>query len=267
MFFNKLALGATAAALVTGVGMLSMPGTASAASAKSNLYSVPAVDSFCTRAQQITASTTLVSLNIVHNDLTSFGASAAAPYDGPNLGSYGNTLYNYPLANAMPLQTQELLTSREVPTSGWAFPIVISCKMKSAEGIQAMVGPTAAGAQLGCKEVNQNTVAAVFANLTATESRYLRFRQDQIDFVNDVFSAAGPSWLFPLPEPPLVARIGSDGRLKITGRAITVAQNDSSGAVTNDKKGVFYCHFPSPEYVRALVTGQVEPFLPAPPPD
>lgn len=232
------------------------------------LYSVGATDRFCSKAQQIISSIDFDSNNVVHTDFTAFANSSAAPYEGPNLGSYGGTLVLYPTGNVMPVTTQQYVSQRELGTTGWEYPIVISCKMKNAEAINyhyAAYGLTPAGVQKTCKEVNQQTVAEVYASLTAIEQRTLRWPQSEIIYQNDVLSPSGPSWLYPLPYLPQVAILTVAGKLRLRGLTIQVPRILAGGGVGEDKKGSVYCHLPSPEYVRAMITGQTDPIVETPP--
>jgi hypothetical protein len=238
-------------------------------SLRSELYSVGAVGRFCSRAQQIVASTAIYSWNIVHNELDTFANSSSAPYTGPNLGTYNGGLIAYPNGDQMPLITQQLISQRELTQTQWEYPIVISCKMKDAESINYYFGAGSAGTQRSCREVNQDTVASVFASLNSIEQRSIRFPQNEIVYLSDIMAASGPNWLYPLPYLPRVAFIPTigvnAGKLAFRGYAIAVARTVGSGDVAADKKGVYYCHLPSPEYVRALVTGQMEPIIENPP--
>jgi len=248
------------------VGLAALPLTAPAAvSARSELYSVGATDRFCSRAQQIISSINFDANNVVHTDFTAFANSSSAPYEGPNLGSYNGTLALYPNGSDMPVTTQQYVSQRELGATGWEYPIVISCKMKTAEAINFHYGAGTAGVQKGCKEVNQQIVSEVYASLTSIEQRTLRWTQSQIVYQNDSFAAAGPSWLFPLPYLPRVAFVGLDGNLRLRGLAITVARTDPSNPPGPDKKGSIYCHLPSPEYLRAMITGQTDPIVENPP--
>jgi hypothetical protein len=235
-------------------------------SLRSELYSVGSTDRFCSRAQQIVANTPLVSWNVVHNDYFAFANASSAPYAGPNTGAFNGTLASYPTgaaypANQIPLITQQLVSQRELGQTQWEYPIVISCKLKDSESINYHFGPGSAGAQASCREVNQDTVADVYASLTAIEQRTLRWQQSDIVYPADGLAASGPNWLYPLPYLPRVAFIGVDGRLRLRGYAIAVPRTNTDGNVGYDKKGVYYCHLASPEYVRALITGQTNPII------
>lgn len=238
-------------------------------SLRSELYSHGAVSRFCNMAQQIISSTSISSYNILHGDLTSFTYSSAAPYMGPNLSAYNGKLTDEsgnPLdGDDLPLTTQQFISHRVLPGTTWEYPIVISCKMKDAEAINYHFGAGSAGTQQSCREVNQSVVADVYASLTSVEQRMLRWTQSQIVYLADSFAASGPSWLYPLPYLPRVATAPTTGpnagKLVLRGLAINVPRTNTDGAVGPDKKGSYYCHFPSPEYIRALITGQTNPII------
>jgi hypothetical protein len=135
--------------------------------------------------------------------------------------------------------------------------------MKNAGSLNNYYGAGTAVATVACSAINQDTITRVFASLTAYERRYLRFNESQIVLDPDEVEATGPDWLFPLTEglPPTVAYIGNDGLLHLKAKTISVGQGSLSAILTPDKKGVNYCHFIAPEYLRSLVTGAVQPFL------
>lgn len=236
-------------------------------SVRSALYSVGAEDRFCSVAQQTVAATTLSSLNIIHTDLNTFVNSSPGPYNGANTGGYNGTIAIYPTGNTLAVGTQQFVSNRELGATGWEYPTVISCKMKTSEALNYFFGAGSAGTQQTCKEINKKTVADVYSSLTAIERRTLRWAESTIVFPNDGVSLSGPSWVYPLPYLPKVAFIGADNFLRIRGLSLTVSLTDTSAIVLYDKKGVTYCHLPSPEYVRALITGQTNPILETPPAD
>jgi hypothetical protein len=247
-------------------GLLVTPGHAQVTSARSELYSQWAVDRFCSVAQQITTGTPYYSYNLVHSSLDSFTASSSAPYEGANLSAYNGKGTD---GGSLPLTTQQFVSHRVLTGTTWEYPIVISCKMKTAEAINFHFGAGAAGTQLTCREVNQATVADVYASLTSVEQRMLRWGQSQIVYRADTYAIAGPGWLYPLPFLPRVATVpttGADaGKLVLRGLAITVDRSSPATDAGPDKKGSYYCHLPSPEYIRALITGQTQPIIENPP--
>jgi hypothetical protein len=229
---------------------------AHAQSATSSLYSGRAVMDYCGPAQQLTASSTLTPVVMNHNQVGSFLVSSSAPYEGPNLSAYnakGDT------GGQLPLTVQQYVMY-STTTAGWQFPQVIACKMKDAEGIQFHFGATAAGAQRQCRDVNEQAVAAVYANLTSLERRLIRYQQNTVVFDPDSVTEAGPSRVGGIPNVrPGLVYLGNDGLLHIRSKQNFVARTNPSLAAGPDKKGSFYCHFPAPEYVRNVVLGQFPP--------
>ncbi|MSR08042.1 MAG: hypothetical protein EXR82_00670 [Gammaproteobacteria bacterium] len=71
--------------------------------------------------------------------------------------------------------------------------------------------------------------------------------------------------MYPLPYLPQVAILTVAGKLRLRGLTIRVDRILPGGGVGEDKKGSVYCHLPSPEYVRAMITGQTDPIIEIPP--
>lgn len=245
------------------------PSNAQMTSLRSDLYSHGAVARFCSDAQQIVSSTAFWSWNINHNELGSYTYSSAAPYSGINRSAYNGKGLDtngdgVTEGETLELTTQQLVSHRVLPGTTWEYPIVISCKMKAAEAINFHFGSGSAGTQQSCRQVTEWLVPQVYASLTLAEQRMLRFQQSQIIYRDDFMVGAGPTWLEPLPYLPTVAFLGTGtnlGKLIFRSKAITVARTDPSTEASADKKGSYYCHFASPEYIRALITGQTDPLI------
>jgi hypothetical protein len=257
------------------VGGTLTPDGADAATARSELYSTAAVNGFCLQAQYRIASMSgpvvpvnvpaNVPTNVVHTTINALTYSSAAPYEGESLGGYHHKSLGPNAGGAngaldLPLTTQSFVYYGET-TTGLQVPLSISCKMKSAEAVQFHFGPTAAGAQMACRDINQDTLNRVFSTLTAWEKRYLRFNENQVVLDSDPVRTSGPHWMIPLigPTPlnPTVAYIGNDGLLHLQAARQEVLRGDTR--TTPDKAGSFYCHFVAPEYLRLLVTGGISP--------
>lgn len=247
-----------AVAALAGGALLTLAAAGTQAqSAQSALYSGQAVRDYCIEAQKVTASTTRTAINVNHSSLDGFRPSSSAPYEGPNLSAYNG---KETPGNSLPLTVQQWVNYATLPVNGWQFPQVISCKMKDAEAIRFHFGPTAAGAQQTCRVVNESTVARVYQNLTSAERRLIRYAQTSVVFDDDEVTEAGPSWLGGLPrQRPTLIYLGEDGLLHIRSNQNAVERTNPSPLAGPDKKGSFYCHFPAPEYVRAVVLGQFPP--------
>jgi hypothetical protein len=247
-FTSRMSL-AIAALIIAGLllGALATPSIAAEdhpGKARGHLYSTAAVNSYCQEAQKIIAGTSLESINVLNDSFDALVASDAAPYETPE-------------GAVLPLTTQQLVTYGAYP-DGQAFPQVISCKMKSAAALQYFYGPDAAVPGATCKTVVEQTLAAVFNSLTNKELRNLAFTPEQVLVDADLVANSGPNWLTPFPAD--VASLGADGLLHLQAKSLPVPRFlPPFLPVPPEKKGVHYCHLPSAEYLRALVTGEVQP--------
>jgi hypothetical protein len=245
-------------AMLAGAALLTLASAGTQAqSAQSALYSGKVVRDYCIEGQKVTASTTRTAIAVNHSSLDGFRPSSSAPYEGPNLSAYNG---KETPGGALPLTVQQWVNYATLPANGWQFPQIISCKMKDAEAISFHFGPTASGAQQSCRVVNEGTVARVYQNLTSAERRLIRYAQTSVVFDDDEITEAGPSWLGGLPRRvPTLIYLGEDGLLHIRSGQNAVERTNPSPLAGPDKKGSFYCHFPAPEYVRAVVLGQYPP--------
>jgi len=222
-----------------------------------SLFSIETTIGFCKSVQQIIASTTLESRNIVHNSWDSFIESSPAPYAGENVAAYNGPADS---GETLSLTTHEFITLAKLPRAHRQFPQVISCKMKSSEAIQRFIGMEASLGKLACEDVNRQTVSDVFASFTKKEKKKLEFNENQIVFEPDVVARSGPEWLDPSSLD--VAFVGDDGRLHIESTTLLVPVDIDLPpplALGEDKKGVQYCHLPSPAYIRLIAKGRIRP--------
>lgn len=228
--------------------------TASAGLARGHLYSTAAVNRICKEAQQVIANTTLESNNVVWDDFgvagpppTGFISSDATPYAG---------------AETLPLTTQQFVTYAAY-ADGQEYPKIVSCKMKRYDALNTIYGPGTASAGSTCRTIVEGMTLQVVASLTNKETREVVFDTDD-EVVDDPDSNAftGSQWTNLALYIP--ANVDGAGVLHLRGRRLDVAQ-DAVGPpppapqLGPAKKGVTYCHLPAPEYIRALVTGEVTP--------
>lgn len=228
--------------------------SANAGLARGHLYSTAAVNRICKEAQQVIANTTLQSTNIVWDDFgvagpppTGFIASDALPYQG---------------AESLPLTTQQYVTYANYP-DGKEYPKIVSCKMKRWDALQRIYGASAAAAGSTCQTIVQGVTTEVIASLTNKETRSVVFDPDD-EVVEDPDSNAftGAQWTNLALYVP--ANVDGAGVLHLRGRRLDVPENavgppPPAPQLGPAKKGVTYCHLPAPEYIRALLTGEVTP--------
>jgi len=235
---------------VASTALVMVSGTASAGLARGHLYSTAAVNRICKEAQQVIANTTLESTNVVWDEFgvagpppTGFIASDATPYAG---------------AETLPLTTQQYVTYGTY-ADGSEYPKIVSCKMKRYDALNRIYGPGTAVAGSTCRTIVEGTTLRVIASLTNKETRQVVFDPDD-EVVDDPDSNAftGASWTNLALYIP--ANVDGAGVLHLRGRRLDVPENIVVPFPLGPaKKGVTYCHLPAPEYIRALVTGEVQP--------
>lgn len=189
---------------------------------------------FCVAAQAAIVDARPAARNEIHEDFTAFTKSK-------------------PAANPL-VTTQYVRRENENPQAG---PMMVSCKMKTADHLIAVYGPDAAGVDIGCSGVNEITLRKVLASLTPQERRRLRFDSGRkVSFAPDIVTTQGPVWLEPYP----LATLGADGSLQLQAKGMRNDWLDPRYAQAPPQfRGTRYCHLVAPEYLRRLLLGEVEP--------
>lgn len=191
-------------------------------------------DDFCARAQAAIVGAQPIARNEVHTNLDTFVKSKPV---------------------ARPLVTTQYVTrERDTPD---AVPMLVSCKMKTADHLVSEYGADAAGADIGCKGVNEITLREVLASLSPEERRRLRFDGGRrVSFDEDIVTTLGPVWL----ESYAFARIGGDGGLHLQSKAMRNDWLDPRYLNAPAQfRGTRYCHLVAPEHLRRLLLGEVAP--------
>jgi hypothetical protein len=188
---------------------------------------------FCAWAQQVIAQTEEIPAVQVHETRESFIESKA--FDEPfTVQQYWST-----------------------PVGGEdGMPTVVSCKMRTAERINAAHAPGAvpvAGGDLSCEVLHQQMLASAYATIPAAEQTVPR-QQWVVD--EEDMTYMGPKWLEPWPFKPLAR--GEGGSLHLQTRALYVPM--AWWIPMPDRfLGNYYCHLIAPDYLRALVRGEHKP--------
>lgn len=189
---------------------------------------------FCIAAQTAIVSAREVARNEVYEDFTAFTKSK------PVVEPLTTTQYVWP-----------------DPADPAAGPMMVSCKMKTADHLITVYGEGAAGTDIGCSGVNEITLRQVLSSLTPQERRRLRYDGgQQLRFATDIVTTQGPVWLEPYP----LARLGSDGSLQLQAKSMRNDWLDPRYAQAPAQfRGTRYCHLIAPEYLRRLLLGEVQP--------
>lgn len=184
---------------------------------------------FCAEAQRIVSNTAKVGDFVVHPDLDGFVKSKT---------------------NIDPLTLHAYV---------WSAPddanraVAISCKMKSADHLNAAFGPGTAGPDGLCQDMNRETLRQVRASLPAVADRQLVLDPQENVFNESQPAATGPDWLAPF----LLTAQDDAGTLTIRSKGFRVDWLDPRFARFDARvRGVHYCHLIAPTYLRDLLAGR-----------
>ncbi|MCS6947512.1 MAG: hypothetical protein NZM12_07850, partial [Steroidobacteraceae bacterium] len=90
--------------------------------------------------------------------------------------------------------------------------------------------------------------------LTAAELRRARFNPDTVMLDGDDVRVIGSGWI----EPYEFAYIGNGGHLHLFAKALHVDWTDWRWRLAPERfRGALYCHLAAPEYIRALMLGEM----------
>jgi hypothetical protein len=186
---------------------------------------------FCAEAQHIISRTDKTGEFVVHPDFAGFVKSKT------NIDPLTLHVYVWPATN----------------DPGRA--VAISCKMKSADHLNAAFGPGTAGPDGLCQDMNRETLRQVRASLTAAAGRQVVLDPNENVFNEKQPAATGPDWLAPF----LLASGDDSGTLTIRSKGFRVDWLDPRFARFDARvRGVHYCHLIAPTYLRDLLSGQAE---------
>ena len=190
---------------------------------------------FCVGAQQLIAQTGLSARVLTHTDYDSFVKSKAT---------------------ASPLVVQQYFSR---PLAGDpAMATVVSCKMKTAERINAAhlaagQATPVAGTDQSCDAIHRDMLAAALASIDPAQ---LAVPQEKILVDEEALTFMGPMWLKPWPFEPLSR--DESGRLHIHSKALYVPF--AWWIPMPDRfKGTYYCHLIAPAFLEAVLRGEVHP--------
>jgi len=131
--------------------------------------------------------------------------------------------------------------------------VAISCKMKSADHLNAAFGPGTAAPDGLCQDMNRETLRQVRASLPAVADRQVMLDPNENVFNEKQPAATGPDWLAPF----LLTTENDAGTLTIHSKGFRVDWLDPRFARFDARvRGVHYCHLIAPGYLRELLTGQ-----------
>jgi hypothetical protein len=135
-------------------------------------------------------------------------------------------------------------------------PRMISCKLHNAERIRAEYGATAAGESTTCARLNRRTLDAVMLSLTDRQKKKMPFKGPIAVLLDPDEQAANETqWL----ESFTMVQTDAGGTLRIRAKSLrgdgTNLRVNSKAAMSNGRQ---YCHLIAPDYLKRILTGEVQ---------
>jgi len=154
-------------------------------------------------------------------------------------------------------------TIPEIQQFNWAGPdgsvVGISCKLKSADHLNLVYGDGTAGPDGACQDMNRYVFDAL--RISPDDYHYADVvfdptEQPQTRGVPPVEGGPGPQWL----QTYVATEVDADNALVVKTKGFRVDFLDPRFEKAPARfRGVHYCHFVTPDHLRAVVTGQADP--------
>jgi len=192
---------------------------------------IPALAEYCAIAQKEIATSRVPARNVLVGDYQAF--SRASP-------------------SVKPLETLQYIGYADPQNTR---PRMISCKLHSAERIRAEYGATAAGESTTCARLNRRTLDAVMITLTERQKKKMPF-QGSIGVLlePDEQAASESQWL----EAFTMVQTDAGGTLRIRAKSLRRDGSMRVSAKVNATNGRQYCHLIAPDYLKRILTGEVQ---------
>jgi hypothetical protein len=192
---------------------------------------LPALNDYCAIAQKEIATARVPARNVLMTDYQAF--SRASP-------------------QVKPLETLQFVGYSDQQRTK---PRMISCKLHSAERIRAEYGATAAGESTTCARLNRRTLDAVMLTLTDRQKKKMPFKGTIAVLLDaDEQSANEAQWL----ESFTMVQTDAGGTLRIRAKSLRGnGANLRVGSKTGNN-GRQYCHLIAPDYLKRILTGEVQ---------
>jgi hypothetical protein len=191
---------------------------------------IPALNDYCANAQKEVASSRVPARNVLVTDYQAF--SRATP-------------------SVKPLETLQYVGYSDPQRSKARM---ISCKLHSAERIRAEYGATAAGESTTCARLNRRTLDAVMLSLTDRQKKKTPFKGTIGVLLDpDEQAATESQWL----ESFTMVQTDAGGTLRIRAKSLG-AGNLRVSSKAGAGNGRQYCHLIAPEYLKRILTGEVQ---------
>lgn len=185
---------------------------------------------FCGAIQRILAGTTLPADNAVQVDFDAFVKSKAV---------------------VRPLRAQQYV---EYEDAAKTRPMLIACKTKSADHLNAEYGPgTALGDDYTCRSINRSIVLGAWSAMTASQQASAAWPPSRIMLDGDDVGYLGSTFV----KPYAFLYLGADGLPHLQARAQYASWTDWRWKLMPERfRGTHYCRLIAPEYAARLIRGE-----------
>ena len=188
----------------------------------------PTSPEFCVKVQQLLADTEIRGNVTVFDNMPAYRSSKPAPD---------------------PLLIYQVVTYDE------GGPVVVSCKVKTADHLREVYGDDAAGEQSYCPSVTELNKADAVAQLQKTDPEAAARAEAIVVDQNEPY-AMGSKYLADYE----LSYVGEDGAVHIQSPGLQTDWESWMGMIMPDRlMGQTYCHLPTVEYIVRLATGEIEP--------
>jgi hypothetical protein len=192
---------------------------------------LPGVNEYCAVAQKEIASSRVPARNVVMTDYQAF--ARAKP-------------------STKPLETMQYVGYAD---DKHTKPRMISCKLHSADRIRAAYGATAAGESTTCARLNRRTLDAVLLSLTDRQRKKMPFKGTVPVMLDaDDVASTEAQW----HETFTMAQTDAGGTLRIRAKSLREAAPVRVGTKAATAGGGQYCHLIAPDYLKRILTGEVQ---------
>lgn len=223
MTFTDTYLRSYIIAAVAAATILALP-----ASAQSTKLPDPTTPEFCIAVQHILAETEVEATNEIFNNMPDYRHSKPSPN---------------------PLMIYQVVTYDDVG------PIVVSCKVKTADHISAEYGEDAAGEQRYCPEITRMLQTQAVAELQQWNPDAAAVAQAFVIDESEPY-LMGSSYLSDFQS----SYIGEDGAIHFQSPGLQTNWEDwLIWVMPNRVRGQTYCHLPTVAYMKRVATGTTEP--------
>ena len=194
-------------------------------------FVLPTLNDYCAIAQKEIAASRVPARNVLMTDWQAF--SRASP-------------------SVKPLETMQYVGYADAQRNK---PRMISCKLHSADRIRAEYGATAAGESTTCARLNRRTLDAVMLTLTDRQKKKMPFKGSVAVLLDpDEQATSEAQWL----ESFTMVQTDAGGTLRIRAKSLRGDGANLRVGTKNPNVGRQYCHLIAPDYLKRILTGEVQ---------